>query len=1332
MSSAENSRKFADNLIKLDPTRQKLDKMLADNGFNPDGSVQPKKREQARFRARAESKGELSAPTEPSPATQALPAVQPSTLEGQAQQALEFAQQATPGAISPLDNPLTNTVIDAIPGGRSLRRVPLVASQGVAKVAPRAVEFVQDIYNFWANKGNKDLATLGITSSNPIPVMTDTAVNTIDAFVDKATTSPENATENFISQAATLLAPIGAGTKALQAAGKLSSFMASSVSGVAGDLVLVDPDDPTMTEWLAGVDPTLQSDVKKAIKSDLPPQEIEQTLKAKLTRRLIGAAEGGVLGLGVDLIAKAVAFRAASRQIAEVASDVGRQEGLIDEATGTFRPPEQQELFPDLPAEQLELGFDQPGVVPPTRQEALVPSLDPANRDIILRGVQQGQSEGEIRRLLQEERGIDNVPPDLGQIIRNFQEPEQLDLALQGATRQGSLFPDNEVLTAPNGTTVIGKEVNDAVRAAQTSDNVDVGRLQTEQGLTPEKANVVMDELKARQIVDEAGNSKVRQDAPSSPPVEDLIPEVTPRARASTSKLVEATDTATGDTRVLLDTDNIDDVEDLFALAKELEGQTAPRVTQAESLEAGRARFGQGIDLEAIQRGERPLSENAAVMKSLGEKADQTIQHHLAEFKANPTQELGQRLANSLAVSGTISRMQKNLSSDIARALNIQKVGPDNKIKFLEEVENLFKARELDQGITMQDIADRISDLDTKKLREFAEIQANPSWTGAIADAWHAITLSRPDTQLTNIASNTIAMGVAIPEQFLARDVANLIKQTGAPLESLIMTNAMVNGMGDAFAAAGRTFKTGETAFGAGQKLERGTNVRAELFGLESDSLLGKAANMLGSTLGLTGKSLATADEFFKTLNYRMSLHASAHRKAFEEGLGSKSDEFSQRVAEIINNPDKFLDIHQAAMKDTEMRTFTNALLDPDADPGVLRKIANGVNTAAATSHLGSLFLPYIRTGVNTVEFAVERTPLLAGLSNRFRADIKAGGTRRAEALAKQGMGMMLGLSAWGLAEKGVITGTGPIDFRERKKWESTGWRPFSIHIPGTSLAFDYSKDTVLRSVFGTTARLHELAEGGQEDPATFGQAAWGGMSAWMSGILDSAWMKRITDQITAVNRALQNPTEKNVKRILRSSPVGIAFSPGILADLSRTLDPVQREVDGILDGLAGTTPFYSKTVNPTLDPMTGEPMLWNGDARRETLGALVEKFTPFRRWETSKDPTRVALHDAGFHVQEISNKIHVTELSKDQHHRLQQLATKPPDAPPLKETLDKLVRSQQWKDAEDNHQWRQANFDHILRAYRENARNHLLAEDRKLAEQVETDRIQAARRGTK
>ena len=53
MSSAENSRKFADNLIKLDPTRQKLDKMLADNGFNPDGSVQPKKREQALFRARA-------------------------------------------------------------------------------------------------------------------------------------------------------------------------------------------------------------------------------------------------------------------------------------------------------------------------------------------------------------------------------------------------------------------------------------------------------------------------------------------------------------------------------------------------------------------------------------------------------------------------------------------------------------------------------------------------------------------------------------------------------------------------------------------------------------------------------------------------------------------------------------------------------------------------------------------------------------------------------------------------------------------------------------------------------------------------------------------------------------------------------------------------------------------------------------------------------------------------------------------------------------------------------------------------------------------------------
>lgn len=97
---------------------------------------------------------------------------------------------------------------------------------------------------------------------------------------------------------------------------------------------------------------------------------------------------------------------------------------------------------------------------------------------------------------------------------------------------------------------------------------------------------------------------------------------------------------------------------------------------------------------------------------------------------------------------------------------------------------------------------------------------------------------------------------------------------------------------------------------------------------------------------------------------------------------------------------------------------------------------------------IGRMVTPVIRTPINLVHFAGERTPVLNALSATWRSDVIAGGAARATALGKLGGGSTLAATLVYFAGSGIVTGGGPIDpTLRREKQELTGWQLYSIRL---------------------------------------------------------------------------------------------------------------------------------------------------------------------------------------------------------------------------------------------------------------------------------------------
>ena len=525
-----------------------------------------------------------------------------------------------------------------------------------------------------------------------------------------------------------------------------------------------------------------------------------------------------------------------------------------------------------------------------------------------------------------------------------------------------------------------------------------------------------------------------------------------------------------------------------------------------------------------------------------------------------------------------------------------------------------------------------------------------PRWKDKAVELYINSLLSGPQTHAVNILSNTLTSLAQVPEHAAAaavgaarragervasrvtgREVGNadrvLFSETGS------RAAGMIAGAREGIRAAARSFLTGDTS-DAVSKVEQ----------QQMNAIGGK----LGSVIRTPTRLLSAEDELFKGIARRMELNGLALRRAHSEGLRGQAAR--DRASELVENPDDAM--LRGSFEYARYLTFQTPL-DHDS-------LAAGISRGTQRRPEWKLLLPFVRTPVNLLKFAAERSPA-AVMMKSWRKEMAAGGARRDMAVARALLGTGMGAAMYEMAVAGHITGGGPADRDARALLQADGWQPYSLKVGDRY--YSYARLDPFSTTIGTVADMVDLqshmTEKQQERSMTLVAAAIA------NNLSSKTWLSGISSALEAVNdpdRYLDN---------LVSRTAGAIAVPSIVAQVARTNDPIMREARGPMDRLRSRIPGLSDDLKPRRD-VFGRPM-----QQQEAIGP--DLASPLFAGTARRDPTVAALLDAGAHVTKPQRKIGDRELTDVEYDRYQEFTGKK-----AKPRLDELVQTGDWRGMSD------------------------------------------------
>lgn len=310
--------------------------------------------------------------------------------------------------------------------------------------------------------------------------------------------------------------------------------------------------------------------------------------------------------------------------------------------------------------------------------------------------------------------------------------------------------------------------------------------------------------------------------------------------------------------------------------------------------------------------------------------------------------------------------------------------------------------------------------------------------------------LSRPTTHVKNILSNTIFMPWRLTERGLASGIGAARRAVGLGSQETYrfsevgaIVSATPTAFKNGFQLAAEAFKTGVPKGWTDPTKIAKQQSRMQLFNVkEGSSLSSVALRGLNFIATLPGRSLMTADEFFKGINYTHELTAEATRLGMTEFDSAIKAGKSVADAESMANDavNKFLaepPDYIAGLAETG--TFTQKL------EGTVGQAVQSINPNTAAGFALRTQIPFISTPINIMAETVSRTPL-GLLSKDIRTAMKSGLSKESDmAMAKVGLGSAALYTFSDFATNGNLTGSGPGDKGTRDAMIRQGWQPYSM-----------------------------------------------------------------------------------------------------------------------------------------------------------------------------------------------------------------------------------------------------------------------------------------------
>lgn len=482
-----------------------------------------------------------------------------------------------------------------------------------------------------------------------------------------------------------------------------------------------------------------------------------------------------------------------------------------------------------------------------------------------------------------------------------------------------------------------------------------------------------------------------------------------------------------------------------------------------------------------------------------------------------------------------------------------------------------------------------------------------------VQEAWVNALLSSPKTHIVNTTSN---VGVMFQQIFERGAAARLAEATGgevAPGEAIAMTFGVINATRDAFRAAAKAVRTGETGAALGKvDLPREHAITGDSLRESGHNGLAAAVDFIGEATRVPTRLLGAEDEFFKTIGYRMEVYAQALRQAHAEG--HRGTTLGYRMAELINNPPEH--IRLAAADAALYNTFTNAT------GGLGAALINLREKVPATVFV----LPFVRTPVNIARYAFERSPL-APLVGQWRDDIAAGGARAELALARMGTGTAMMLTAADYADMGLISGSGPDDPGEREALQRQGWQPYSIRAGERWLS--YNRLDPLGMTMGFAADLAWLVKRADIEPEELdevNEVVAAAIAAVSRTVISKSYLQGFADFV----EMMADPERYAPDYINKFAG---SFVPAGAAAIESVVDPVTRETMSIGDAVKARIVGLSQSLPPKRD-------LWGAPAEPDSgFGAAWDALSPVQVRRAKDSPIDAEMQRLNLDVRRIKKR---------------------------------------------------------------------------------------------
>lgn len=585
-------------------------------------------------------------------------------------------------------------------------------------------------------------------------------------------------------------------------------------------------------------------------------------------------------------------------------------------------------------------------------------------------------------------------------------------------------------------------------------------------------------------------------------------------------------------------------------------------------------RQGEAFNAEQALSARKILVSSGENLMNLAKTAQAGSEIDLIKFR----KALDQHRAIQLQVSGATAEAGRALQS-----FNIKAGSSAEQMRLINE------ALEASGGENVSKLmAKKLGELEgVANINTYIEQASRATTKEMVYEAWINGLLSSPATHAVNILSNSLTAVWAVGERKIASLIGASIDRQSVPAgEATAQLWGMVKGARDGWALAWDSLKTGEPA-DVITKMEVKSHRAISAENLQLTGTAGRSADFIGSAVRTPGRLLIASDEFFKSVGYRMELHAQAFRQATGEGL--KGDDLAKRMNEIIQDPPE--NITFAAIDASRYQTFTKPLA---AGGKAVQKLTQAVPALR-------VIIPFIRTPVNIMKYAGERTPV-AFASKAIRAEIASGGARRDMALAKMATGSMIMATAADLTMSGTITGSGPADYNLRNIKRATGWQPHSIKIGDTYISYD--RLDPVGATIGMAADLTEIL--GQIDEFDAVDVSVAAVSSIAKNITSKTYLRGVSEAFETLGSLSDDPDAENPKaRRWLERFVGSAVPAGV-AQLERTLSPEMSSTQGIIEKLRSRIPGFSKDLPPRRN-IYGEPVYLEGGIGPDIMSPLYK-----------------------------------------------------------------------------------------------------------------------------